>query len=62
MTGEGVHEGELFGIPPTNRPMKVTGITILRLEGGKIVERWVEVDMLGALQQLGVVPESQSAV
>ena len=62
VTGEGVHEGELFGIPPTNRPMKVTGITILRLEGGKIVERWVEVDMLGDLQQLGVVPESQSAV
>ena len=62
VTGEGVHAGQLFGIPPTNRPMKVTGITILRVEDGKIVERWVEVDMLGALQQLGVIPESQSAV
>jgi predicted ester cyclase len=62
VTGEGVHEGDLFGIPPTNRPMKVTGITILRVEDGKIVERWVEVDMLGALQQIGVIPESQSAI
>jgi predicted ester cyclase len=62
VTGEGVHSGELFGIPATNRPIKVTGITILRIEDGKIAERWVEVDMLGALQQLGVIPESQSAV
>jgi predicted ester cyclase len=62
VTGEGVHEGELFGIPPTNRPMKVTGITILRVAGGKIVERWVEVDMLGALQQLGVISDSQAAI
>lgn len=62
VTGEGVHAGELFGIPPTNRPMNVTGITIFRVEGGKIVERWVQVDMLGALQQLGVIPESRSAV
>jgi hypothetical protein len=29
---------------------------------GKIVERWVEIDMLGALQQLGVVPSDQGAV
>jgi predicted ester cyclase len=62
VTGEGVHAGELFGVPPTNRAMKVTGITILRIEAGRIVERWVEVDMLGALQQLGVIPENQSAV
>jgi predicted ester cyclase len=62
VTGEGVHSGELFGISPTNRQMKVTGITILRVANGKIVERWVEVDMLGALQQLGVIPDSQTAV
>lgn len=62
VTGEGVHSGELFGIPPTDRPMEVTGITILRVEDGQIIERWVEVDMLGALQQLGVIPEDQSAV
>jgi ketosteroid isomerase-like protein len=62
VTGEGVHSGELFGIPPTNRHFTATGITILRIAGGKIVERWAEVDMLGCLQQLGVIPDDQSRV
>lgn len=62
VTGEGVHSGNLFGIPPTQREFTATGITILRITDGKIVERWAEVDMLGTLQQLGVIPESQTAV
>jgi predicted ester cyclase len=62
VTGEGVHSGELFGIPPTYRPMQVTGITIFRVAGDRIVERWVEVDMLGALHQIGVIPRDQTAV
>jgi hypothetical protein len=28
---------------------------------GKIVESWVEVDMLGVMEQLGVVPEPQQS-
>ncbi len=62
VTGQGVHAGDLFGIPPTGREFSVTGVTILRIADGKIVERWVEVDMLGCLQQLGVIPDSQTAV
>ncbi len=34
----------------------ITGIDIFRREGGEVVERWGEFDMLGLLQQLGVVP------
>jgi hypothetical protein len=33
-----------------------TGIDILRIAGGKLVEHWGEMDMLSMLQQLGVVP------
>jgi hypothetical protein len=44
------------------RTVTSTGITILRIAGGKPIERWVEVDMLGCLQQLGVIPDSQTAV
>ncbi len=62
ITGQGTHAGDLFGIPPTNREFTATAITILRIAGGKIVERWVEIDMLGCLQQLGVIPDSQTAV
>jgi predicted ester cyclase len=62
VTGEGVHSGDLFGIPPTHREFTATGMAILRITDGKIAERWVEVDMLGVLQQLGVIPEGQTHV
>jgi hypothetical protein len=34
----------------------MTAIAIHRIEDGKIVEHWSEVDNLGLMQQLGVVP------
>ncbi len=45
-----------MGIPPTGKQGTVTGIGIARFEGGKIVEAWVELDALGMMQQLGVIP------
>ncbi|MEA2933102.1 MAG: hypothetical protein QOI56_1887 [Actinomycetota bacterium] len=57
----GTNEGSLMGIPPTGRAMTWTGTTIVRLEDGKIVERWANVDVLGILQQMGVVPPPPGA-
>ena len=58
VTLRGTHEGETeeFG-PPTGRQVEVKGITISRIEGGKIVEEWNSYDNLGVMQQLGLVPE-----
>ena len=55
-TATGTHTGELMGIPPTGKQSTVTGISIGRYAGGKIVEVWDNWDALGMLQQLGVVP------
>jgi steroid delta-isomerase-like uncharacterized protein len=55
-TMQATHKGEFMGIPPTGKEVKVPGITILRFSGGKCVERWNQADMLGWMQQLGVVP------
>ncbi len=55
-SGRGTHQGEFAGIPPTGKPMTVTGIEIYRFSNGKVVERWGEFDMLGILQQLGAIP------
>ena len=55
-SAHGTHRGEMQGIPPTNRPMTMTGIAIYRFAGGKIVEEWMENDTLGMLRQLGVIP------
>jgi len=53
----GTHKGELMGIPPTGRRVTVTLIDINRIENGRLVERWGETNMLGMMQQLGVVPQ-----
>jgi steroid delta-isomerase-like uncharacterized protein len=55
-TGQGTHEGELMGIPPTGMHVTVTGIEVDRVVDGKIQEIWVNYDALGMMQQLGAVP------
>ena len=55
-TGTGTHKGELMGIKATNKHSTVTGIQVERYQNGKLVESWASYDMLGMLQQLGVVP------
>ena len=52
----GTHRGELMGIAPTGRRATITGIDILRIAGGKIVERWAEDNGLAVMQQLGAIP------
>jgi len=39
----------------------VTGIVIERIVDGKTVEGWVEMDLLGMLQQLGGLPAAGQA-
>jgi predicted ester cyclase len=60
--GSGTHDGETepFG-PPTGKRMEITGITIKRLAGGKIVKAWTNFDALGMMQQLGVIATPQQA-
>ncbi len=38
----GTHRGPLVGIAPTNKTISQSGITIQRVENGKIVEAWAE--------------------
>jgi steroid delta-isomerase-like uncharacterized protein len=57
-TIRGTHQGEVeeFG-PPTGRQVEIKGITIHRIEGGKITEEWERYDNLGVMQQLGAISE-----
>jgi predicted ester cyclase len=57
-TARGTHAGELMQMEPTGRTAIVTGITIQRFEAtGRIVEGWTNWDMLGMVQQFGIVPQ-----
>ena len=51
----GTHDSELLGIPSTGRSASITGITIQRLSDGLVVEGWTDLDLMGLLQQLGVI-------
>jgi predicted ester cyclase len=55
-TMRGTHVGEFFGIPPTGRQVIVSGIHVLRLASGKVVEHWGNNDDLGLMRQIGVIP------
>jgi steroid delta-isomerase-like uncharacterized protein len=55
-TVRGTHEGELQGIPPTGRRVRVVGMVMSRSAGGKMVESWELYDNLGMMQQLGLAP------
>lgn len=57
-TVSGTNNGELEGLPPTNRAIKITGMSIDRFDAaGKIAEVWDQWDNYGFMQQLGVLPE-----
>ena len=46
------HIGNGIGIPPTNKTLHTTGITVLRIAGGQFVAWWQNWDMLGLMQQI----------
>jgi steroid delta-isomerase-like uncharacterized protein len=52
----GTNTGSFMGIPPTGKAVNVTATGIFRVVDGKVTDNWVNLDMLGLLQQLGVVP------
>jgi predicted ester cyclase len=56
----GTHQGEFFGVPGTGKRIEITGIQIDRFDqSGQLVEEWPEYDLLGAMKQLGAIPEPQ---
>ena len=55
-TWSGTHKGEFMGIPPTGKSVSVGVIDIMRIAGGKFVEHWGQMDSMGMMQQLGVIP------
>jgi len=54
---QGTHHGRFQGHSPTGKQMRVTGIAIDRIVGGKVVEGWMEMDTHGQMHQLGLIPQ-----
>ena len=57
----GTHRGPFLGVPATGRAVRVWGIVIDRLVGGKLKESRMLMDTLGLMAQLGVFPPPAGA-
>jgi steroid delta-isomerase-like uncharacterized protein len=62
-TVRGTHKGPFLGVQPTNRPCTVSGTSISRIEGGKVVEHWADWNVMTLMEQLGVAaPRAEEKV
>jgi predicted ester cyclase len=57
-TARATHLGGYLGVPPTGKEVEFTGISMYRIEGGRIAESWTDEDDLGLMRQIGAVPEA----
>lgn len=63
-SARGRHTGmteEMPHVVPTGNEVEVTGVHIHRIKDGKIVEVWAVDDLLGLMQQMGVIPSMEPA-
>ena len=51
----GKHTGDSLGFAATQAPMEMTGISIVRIKDGKIVEGWNNFDFMTMYKQLGAI-------
>lgn len=56
ITASGTQRGELFGIPATNKRISWSGHRILTIRDGRFTEGTNELDQVGIMTQLGVMP------
>jgi steroid delta-isomerase-like uncharacterized protein len=53
-SSSGTNDGELMGMPATGKHTTSSGISIDKIQDGKIVESWIQWDNAGLMQQLGI--------
>ena len=58
-TYRATHTGEFMGAAPTGRRVEMTSIDVWRVEEGRFVEHWDEINGLEFFGQLGLVPAQQ---
>jgi steroid delta-isomerase-like uncharacterized protein len=51
LNGNGTHQGEFQGMPPTRKPVNIRAADLYKIENGKILEHTDVVDQLNLLQQ-----------
>jgi steroid delta-isomerase-like uncharacterized protein len=55
-TARATHRGEFFGVPATGRRINVSGMCLVRVRDGQMIEAWNQYDLFGLLRQIGAIP------
>ncbi len=55
-TLHGTHKGDFMGVPPTGKVVNFAGLIIYQMKDGRIVDHWMQVDMVAFMQQIGAMP------
>ena len=56
------HRGGHLGVAATNNPVRLTGMTMVRIRNEKIIEGWDSWDQLGMLQQIGALEQPRTVL
>jgi len=56
----GTHLGEMMGFPPSGNKIEIMGISLFRVENGKVAEEWEGFDTLKMMQQIGALPTANA--
>ena len=56
LTASGTQSGDFLGMPATGKHATWGEMHIATMQNGKLTEHWVNLDQMGMLQQLGVIP------
>jgi predicted ester cyclase len=51
------HRGNYMGLAPTGKEVQFMGISVYRIEEGKIAESWTVEDQFGLMRQIGAIRE-----
>jgi steroid delta-isomerase-like uncharacterized protein len=54
----GTHRGEFMDVPTSGRRIEVSGMSMDRISGGRIVENWNNWEALEMMRQIGAIPDS----
>ena len=58
-TAYGTHTGDGLGIKATGRPIRVSGMCMIRWKDGRIAEAWNEFDAAGLMRQIAAPAAAQ---
>jgi len=53
------HNKDFGGLPATGKKISISAMYVCRFMDGKIAEAWMEADLLGFYQQIGVIGEKE---